>query len=101
MNEINATNNENWNWFKDNTELKNIPGYSTVVRVDKNGNIYSPSLLGQQGEDSGVEGYSVRKYPIIGNINKDLKDFDPTKTLSIMDIKDLKDNKEKPTFKGS
>ena len=100
MNEINATNKKNYEWFKDNTEVKNLPDYG-VVRVDKNGSIYSASILGEQGEDSGVEGYTVKKYPIIGNINKDLKNFDPTKTLSIMDVKDLKDNKEKPIFKGS
>jgi len=98
MNEINATNKKNNKWFEDNTELKNLPDHG-AVRVDKNGNIYSP--FGQKGDNSGVEGFTVKKYPIIGNTNKDLKDFDPTKTLSIMDVKDLKDNKEKPTFKGS
>jgi len=98
MNEINATNKKNNKWFEDNTELKNLPDHG-VVRVDKNGNIYSP--FGQKGDNSGVEGFTVKKYPIIGNTNKDLTDFDATKTLSIMDVKDLKDNKEKTTFKGN
>ena len=40
MNEINATNKKNYEWFKDNTEVKNLPDYG-VVRVDKNGNIYN------------------------------------------------------------
>jgi len=92
MNQISATNDKNEKWFKDNTKKvwDREHGY---VRVDANGNIYNPFGQG--------EAFSVRTYPIIGNTNKDLKDFDPTKTLSIMDIKDLKDNKEKPTFKGS
>ena len=91
MNTTNKKNKKNEKWFRENTELKLTK--DGVVRVDKNGNIYNPFGQG--------EAFGARKYPIIGNTNKDIKDFDPTKTLSIMDVKDLKDNKEKPIFKGN